>query len=48
MKILNLHAAKDKETEGKHNVNQLTALVEKYIPQNKKFVIKKIRREQEV
>ena len=34
------------KNEGKENVKQLKALVDKYIHENKKFVINKIKQEQ--
>lgn len=37
---------KQKESEQKENIKQLKKLVEKYIPENKKFVVNKIKNEQ--
>ena len=36
----------DIEVEQKYNVKQLSALIEKYMPTNKTFVINKIKKEQ--
>lgn len=36
----------DFELDRKNNVNQLKALIEKYMPSKKKFVINKIKNEQ--
>lgn len=36
----------EREIEKKNNVEQLKALVNKYIPVNKKFVIDKLKKEQ--
>lgn len=37
----------DLKSEQKENVKQLKKLVEKYIPENKKFVVNKIKNEQQ-
>ena len=45
--IIKMPHIQEKEYEIKNNIKQLKYLIDKYIPENKKFVINKIKNEQQ-